>query len=350
MGKYRRYKNRVEMYLSSDKGKRLLNFCYSWGASVVILGAMFKILHLPYGNTMLAVGMITEFLVFFIFGFEKPNSDYHWEDVFPVLKSKNPMDRPDFSGTPIAAIIGSSANLEDDDTSGAPNLAGAKVNFTGGGVQNINFRGMGISPIDVTEEDTKNLSDSIKKLSAAAEQISKMAELTDATQKYLDQLSGMSNHMDRFSKVTYSLSEVSDTLLHSYKHITDNSDGITRNSQGYVQQMELLNRNLTGLNTIYEMQLKSISSQINSIEHINAGLNRIKDLYAGSLTDSAVFRTETERMAQQLTQLNQVYSRLLSAMTINMGPVPQNLYQQPQQQNPYQQQPQGNPYQSPYTK
>jgi gliding motility-associated protein GldL len=338
------------MYLSSDKGKRLLNFCYSWGASVVILGAMFKILHLPYGNTMLAVGMITEFLVFFIFGFEKPNSDYHWEDVFPVLKSKNPMDRPDFSGTPIAAIIGSSANLEDDDTSGAPNLAGAKVNFTGGGVQNINFRGMGISPIDVTEEDTKNLSDSIKKLSAAAEQISKMAELTDATQKYLDQLSGMSNHMDRFSKVTYSLSEVSDTLLHSYKHITDNSDGITRNSQGYVQQMELLNRNLTGLNTIYEMQLKSISSQINSIEHINAGLNRIKDLYAGSLTDSAVFRTETERMAQQLTQLNQVYSRLLSAMTINMGPVPQNLYQQPQQQNPYQQQPQGNPYQSPYTK
>jgi gliding motility-associated protein GldL len=330
------------MYLSSDKGKRLLNFCYSWGASIVILGAMFKILHMPYGNTMLAVGMITEFLVFFIFGFEKPSSDYHWEDVFPVLKSKNPMDRPDFTGTPVSAIISSSANLEDDDASGTPNLAGAKVNFTGGGVQNVNLGSMGISPIDVTEEDTKNLSTSIKKLSAAAEQISKMAELTEATQKYLDQLSGMSDHMDRFSKVTNSLSEVSDTLLHSYKNITDNSDGITRNSQGYVQQMELLNHNLTGLNTIYEMQLKSISSQINSIEHINAGLNRIKDLYNGSLTDSSVFRTETERMAQQLTQLNQVYSRLLSAMTINMGPIPQNPYQQPQQQ--------GNPYQSPYTK
>jgi gliding motility-associated protein GldL len=346
------------MYLSSDKGKRLLNFCYSWGASIVILGAMFKILHMPYGNTMLAVGMITEFLVFFIFGFEKPSSDYHWEDVFPVLKSKNPMDRPDFSGTPVATIIGSSANLEDDDASGTPNLAGAKVNFTGGGggfggVQNVNLGSMGISPIDVTEEDTKNLSNSIQKLSAAAEQISKMAELTDATQKYLDQLSGMSDHMDRFSKVTGSLTDVSDTLLHSYKHITDNSDGITRHSQGYVQQMELLNRNLTGLNAIYEMQLKSISSQISAIEQINAGLNRIKDLYNGSLTDSSVFRTETERMAQQLTQLNQVYSRLLSAMTINMGPIPQNPYQQPQQQNPYQQQPQpqqGNPYQSPYTK
>ncbi|MDR1402761.1 MAG: gliding motility protein GldL [Tannerellaceae bacterium] len=353
MGKYRGYKNRVEMYLSSDRGKRLLNFCYSWGASIVILGAMFKILHLPYGNMMLAVGMITEFLVFFIFGFEKPNTDYHWEDVFPVLKSKNPMDRPDFHGTPVSAIMGAFANPEDDDISGgAPNLTGTKVNFSGGGggVQNINLGSMGISPVDVTEEDTKNLSASIKKLSAAAEQISRMAELTEATQKYLDQLSGMSDNMDRFSKVTHSLSEVSDTLLHSYKHIADNSTGITRNSQGYVQQMELLNRNLTGLNAIYEMQLKSISSQISSIEHINAGLNRIKNLYDGSLTDSSVFRAETERMAQQLTQLNQVYSRLLNAMTVNMGPVPQNPYQQPQQQNPYQQPQQGNPYQSPYTK
>lgn len=353
MGKYRRYKNRVEMFLSSDKGKRVLNFLYSWGASIVILGAMFKILHLPYGNTMLAVGMITEFFVFFVFGFERPNSDYHWEDVFPVLKSKNPMDRPDFVGSPVSAIIRSSANMTDDDTSATPNLGGVNIigggGGGGGGVQNVNLGSMGISPIDVTEEDTKNLSDSIKKLSAAAEQISKMAELTDATQKYLDQLSSMSENMDKFGKVTNSLSDVSNTLLNSYKSITDNSDGITRNSQGYVDQMQLLNRNLGGLNTIYEMQLKSISSQIGAIEHINAGLNRIKDLYDGSLTDSSVFRTETERMAQQLTQLNSVYSRLLQAMTVNMGPIPQNPYQQQPPQYQQQQPQQGNPYQT-YTK
>ena len=348
MGKYKKYKNRVEMFLSSDRGKRFLNFCYSWGASIVILGAMFKILHLPYGNHMLAIGMITEFLVFFVFGFEKPTSDYQWEDVFPVLRSKNPMDRPDFVSTPVSDIMRSSANMEDDDAPGTP---GGRMNIggIGGGTQNVNMGSLGLSPIDISEEDTKNLSTSIKKLSDAAEQISKMAELTDATQKYLDQLSSMSDNMDRFSKVTNSLSDVSDTLLGSYQHITNNSDGITRNSKGYVDQMEQLNRNLNGLNTIYEMQLKSISSQISSIEHINAGLNRIKDLYEGSLTDSSVFRTETERMAQQLTQLNQVYSRLLSAMTVNMGPIPPP--QQPYQQQQYQQQPpQGNPYQSPYNK
>mgnify|MGYP000073017743 CR=1 FL=1 len=79
------------MFLSSERGKRVLNFLYSWGASIVILGALFKLLHIPYANQILFVAMITESIVFFISAFEHPNKEYHWEDVFPVLKSKNPM-------------------------------------------------------------------------------------------------------------------------------------------------------------------------------------------------------------------------------------------------------------------
>ena len=81
--------------------------------------------------------------------------------------------------------------------------------------------------------------------------------------------------------------------------------------------MEQLNRNVSGLNTIYEIQLKSISSQIESIEHINSGLNRIREMYDGSVVDSSVFRNETEKMTRQLAELNQVYSRLLQAMATN---------------------------------
>lgn len=303
------------MFLASDKGKRVLNFFYSWGAAVVILGAMFKLLHLPYGDLMLAVGMITEFFVFFVFGFEKPTMDYHWEEVFPVLKSKNPMDRP----------VGFTGGASDDDSNGN----GVQVNV--GDVT----RSAGLGALDVSQDDAKNLSDSIKKLSGAAEQISKMAELTEATQKYLEQLSSMSDQMAQFTNVTSSLTDVSDTLLNSYKSITDNSDGINQHSRGYVQQMEMLNRNISGLNTIYEIQLKSISSQIDTIEHINGGLNRIKDLYDGSIVDSSVFRSETEKMAQQLSQLNQVYSRLLQAMTVNMyGAAAPGAYQHPYTNNP----------------
>lgn len=345
------------MFLSSEKGKRVLNFLYSWGASIVILGALFKLLHVPYANQILFVAMVTESIVFFISAFEHPTKEYHWEDVFPVLKSRNPMDRPDFSETSISAMINSEDNVEDDDVNSPVNpgvmtaarkaglggmAAGANGIVTGGGSLNI------AGSLDVTEEDTKNLSESIKKLSGAADQISKMAELTEATQKYLEQLSGMSENMERFSQVTNSLTNVSDTLLNSYKVITDNSDGINRNSHGYVQQMEMLNRNISGLNTIYEIQLKSISSQIESIEHINGGLTRIREMYDGSVVDSSVFRNETEKMTRQLAELNQVYSRLLQAMTVNMGyqqPAPPQPQPQPQA---YQQQPPQQGYQQPY--
>ena len=302
MGKYRRYKNIVEMFLSSEKGKRVLNFCYSWGASIVILGALFKLLHLPYANQILFVAMITEAAVFFISAFERPNDEYHWEDVFPILKSKNPLDRPKFeqgekgvSGMQ-TGIIGMQGGI----------VTGASVpNNTVAGAQAAASLGL-----DVTEEDAKNLSDSIKKLSGAAEQISKMAELTEATQKYLDQLSSMSEQMERFSQVTGSLTHASDTLLNAYQSI------------------------------------KSISMQIEQIEQINAGLNRIKEMYNNSVVDSSVFRSETEKMTQQLMQLNQVYSRLLQAMTINMNTPQQPTYQQPYQQGPmYGQQPM---YQQPY--
>ena len=326
------------MFLSSEKGKRALNFCYSWGASIVILGALFKLLHLPYANQILFVAMITEAFVFFISAFERPNDEYHWEDVFPVLKSKNPLDRPDFAK-------GTGENGMN------PNMVGTTIHmeggnhFTSGHIISGSAAAASLG-LDVSEEDTRNLSESIKKLSGAAEQISKMAELTEATQKYLDQLSAMSEQMENFSKVTNSLTSVSDTLLNAYQNITDNSDGISQNSKGYVQQMEALNQNISGLNSVYESQLRSISMQIDNIEQINAGLNRIKDMYNGSVVDSSVFRAETEKMTQQLSQLNQVYARLLQAMTVNMAPQ-QPAYQQPPYQQPmYQQPPYG--YQQPY--
>ena len=112
MGKYRIYKNRIEMYLASERGRRVLNYTYSWGASIVILGAMFKILHLPYANQILMIAMTVESIVFFVSAFEHPFSEYHWEDVFPVLKSKNPMDRPDFTGTSLETTINSTDNMK----------------------------------------------------------------------------------------------------------------------------------------------------------------------------------------------------------------------------------------------
>ncbi len=358
MGIRRRYKNFVEKFLSRDQGKRFFQFFYNWGAAIVVIGALAKIEHWPYGlgGVLLTVGLVTEFFVFFISAFETPAKEYQWEQVFPILDSNDAEDRPVFgkgsggnggssvvigggngssgatAGTPAGGVAAASGSSGPIIIGGAVFGGGAAASGSSGqaGVGSATAAAEAMTPgqikqsfgipssVDISEEDSNALTASIKKLAGAADQLSKMAELTDATQQYLDQLSEMSENMQRFSSVTNNLTSVSDTLLGSYKSITDNSDGITESSRGYVQQMENLNRNISGLNTIYEIQLKSVSSQIDAIERINAGLMRIKDLYEGSIVDSSVFRSETEKMAQQLGALNGVYNRLLNAMTMNM--------------------------------
>ena len=310
MGKYKRYKNRIEKFLSSDKGQRFFNFAYSIGAAVVIWGALFKILHLPGGSLLLSIGMGTEVLMFILSAFDTPPKTYHWEEVFPVLNSKNPDDRPDFSGGGGTVIIGGNGKGGNGGNGGGtyPDVSASEAK-----------RAVGIPEgLNLSEADTQSLTDSIQKMSAAADQLSRMAELTDATQQYLTQLSGIAEQMDRLRQTTESLTAVSNTLLQSYRNITENSEGISDTSQGYVTGMETLNRNINGLNTIYEIQLKSISSQIDNIDRVNTGLRNIRDMYERSASDSTRYCQEAEKMTQYIQQLNSVYEKMITAMTINM--------------------------------
>lgn len=369
MGKYRRYKNRVEMVLSSEKGKRWLNRAYSIGAAFVVIGAMCKILHLGPADIVLGVSLVFEALVFFISAFERPSTEYNWEEVFPVLKSKNPMDRPDFAnasgisnadiseengpvvgnfeGSPVmrGGYAGSSGPAYAGGGGGPVYTGGSGAAFAGGGVSPEESATIGLAAmgLNVSEEDAKNLSNSIQKLSEAAEQISKMADLTDATQLYAEQIATVSQNLERFNTVTSSLSEVSDTLVNSCKAISgSDAEGAEDKTLGYVKQMEQLNEKLSGLNQFYDVHLNGLRSQMDTIHHINTGLNRIREMYDNSVMDSTAFRNENERMAQLLNQLNQVYARLLQAMTVNM-PGGGGMY--PPQQSPYQG---GYPQQPPY--
>lgn len=303
MGKIKKYKNGIERFLSGETGQRFFNFAYSIGAAVVILGALFKILHLQGGNEMLTIGMGTEVLMFVLTAFDRPEHDYKWEQVFPVLASGDPEDRPDFAGGG-NIVIGSAGAQQAQQQTVTAAEAKAAVGLPQG--------------IDLSEEDSRSLSESIAKMSAAADQLSRMAELTDATQQYLSQMASISEQMQRLNDTTTALNQVSETLLGSYRAITENSESITQSSTGYVEQMESLNRNISGLNTIYEIQLKSISSQLDSIDRVNRGLKDIRDMYEKSAAESAHYCDETEKMARYMKQLNSVYEKMIKAMTVNM--------------------------------
>lgn len=306
MGKIKKYKNIVERFLSNEGGQRFFNAAYSLGAAVVILGALFKILHLSGGNEMLCIGMGTEVVMFLLTAFDRPENQYKWEDVFPVLGSGDPNDRPDFN-TGNGIIINGGAATKDS-TSNMPNVTSAQARAAAGIPQGI----------ELSDADTASLTDSIAKMAAASDQLNRMAELTDATQQYLSQMSAISEQMTKLKETTEALNNVQDTLLASYRAITDNSENITESSTGYVEQMNSLNRNIGGLNTIYEIQLKSISSQLDSIDRVNRGLKDIRDMYEKSAAESANYCDETARLAHNMKQLNSVYEKMVKAMTVSM--------------------------------
>ena len=288
MVKIRKYANGIERFLHGEKGQRFFNFAYSIGAAIVIWGALFKILHLPGGSTLLCIGMGTEIAMFILTAFDRPPKEYAWEDVFPVLDSKDPEDRPDFSGGGGGVVINGSPVQSD----GEPVAMQAG---TPGGV---------VAPGLVADP---------------AAQLEAATDLADASRDYLEQMQGIAEQMSRLNETTEALNNVTQTLLGSYQAITENSETVSANSQGYVAQMENLNRNIAGLNTIYEIQLKSISSQLESIDRVNRGLKDIRDMYDKAAHESSRYCEETEKMARYMKQLNSVYEKMITAMTINMA-------------------------------
>ncbi len=286
MVKIRKYANIIERFLHGEKGQRFFNFAYSIGAAIVIWGALFKILHLPGGSVLLCIGMGTEIAMFILTAFDRPPKEYAWEEVFPVLDSKSEDDRPDFAHSNGGVVI----------NGGVPGSDGQND-----AVININAAGAGNQLLPVTDD-----------------QISRTADLADASRDYLERMQGIAEQMTRLNETTEALNDVSATLLSSYKAITENSANISENSKGYVTQMEDLNRNIAGLNTIYEIQLKSIASQLESIDRVNRGLKDIRDMYEKSARESSRYCEETEKMARYMKQLNSVYEKMITAMTINM--------------------------------
>lgn len=271
-------------FLASYKGKVLFNFFYGFGAAIAILGTLFKILHLDGANAMLAIGLGTEVLMFAISAFEPPFRNYHWEEVFPVLKTRNPEDMPNFYGDkPVGTVVQGSV-------------------YTG--------------PVGTT---TSNAAPVVNAEPQLYEEPAVQAPVANAnaTQTPVTNVSPVTNA---------SPVEVPSFNIPQINITEEESKSLENSLKEYAEQMNTLNLHLKGLNTIYEIQLKDISSQIHTIDCINQSLLNIKEMYEGSSQDNDRFVKETEAMAGNLSSLNQIYARMLQAMMSGQafGSMPQN--------------------------
>ena len=270
---------RLQKWLDSVPGQTFMNYAYSWGASIVILGTLFKLTHLPGANLMLFIGMGTEVFVFFIAAFDRPFD-----------KTADGMELPTHVGglTEAPVIVGNSGETEaTGETSGGTVVSGGGIVGGGGTIVIGGGGGSGATDVPQSAGQEAPVADT-EAIAAVASSVTTMAggsvvspvpavnpELEEATSNYVDELKRLTEMLQK---------------------VSEQSERLTRDSE----EMENLNRTLTGICKIYEMQLKGASQQIGTIDEINE---------------------HTRKMAEQIAELNRIYARMIEAMTVNMPKV-----------------------------
>ncbi|WP_342329603.1 gliding motility protein GldL [Pedobacter sp. FW305-3-2-15-E-R2A2] len=256
-----------------------MHLAISLGASVVILGALFKILHLGgvWGNYMIGIGLGVEAILFALTGFIQPEPEPEWERVYPELRADYDGELPTSSARAAvqpAASFSSTAALD-------KMLADAKV-----GPELIESLGTGL----------RTFGDKV-----AA--ISNVADASTATNEFTSKLKTASASFDSlngaFSKATAQLVEIGES---------------TGASQAYHSQVNALAKNLSALNAVYELELQDSSAHLKSMNKFYQNLSLTMNNFNESMEDSKQFKDEVGKLAKNLSSLNAIYGNMLSAM------------------------------------
>jgi gliding motility-associated protein GldL len=269
----------LQKWMDSVPGQTFLNYAYSWGASVVILGTLFKLTHLPGANIMLFAGMGTEVFVFFISAFDRPFDKTQEGRDLPTHIDEEEIDREEAEAE--AAYNAGVQVAGGGSVVGGAGVSGGGTIIIGGGTANT----ANVSAAPASEGATQTVAGGTQTVVSpeAAQTAAAAAELAANHEVAMQLADAQANYLDELKRLTETLQKVS-----------DQSARLTRDSE----EMENLNRTLTGICKIYEMQLKGASQQIGTIDQINE---------------------QSKRMAEQIEQLNGIYARMIEAMTVNMN-------------------------------
>ncbi|WP_302403004.1 gliding motility protein GldL [Leyella stercorea] len=276
----------LQKWMDSVPGQTFLNYAYSWGASVVILGTLFKLTHLPGANIMLFAGMGTEVFVFFISAFDRPFDKTQEGRDLPTHIDEEEIDREEAEAE--AAYNAGVQVAGGGSVVGGAGVSGGGTIIIGGGAAsaaNVSAAPASEGAAQTTVGGTQTIVGGTHTVVSpeAAQTATAAAELAANHEVAMQLADAQANYLDELKRLTETLQKVS-----------DQSARLTRDSE----EMENLNRTLTGICKIYEMQLKGASQQIGTIDQINE---------------------QSKRMAEQIEQLNGIYARMIEAMTVNMN-------------------------------
>ena len=280
---------RLQKWMDSVPGQTFLNYAYSWGASIVILGTLFKLTHMDGADFFLFLGMGTEVLVFFLSAFDRPFDKT--ADGMELDTHVHAGATPTIVGNVGGDFVAGDTPIVSGGSAGAsgPVVIGGGGASSGGGTIIIGGGGSASSGEEVSIEKGSSVgtgSGTVVIGGGGASVVGGSAPVGGAsvsTSAHPELEAATAGYVEELKHLTETLSKVS-----------AQNEKLAHDSE----EMENLNRTLTGICKVYEMQLKSASSQIGTIDDINE---------------------QTKKMAEQIAELNKIYARMIEAMTAKMN-------------------------------
>ena len=266
-------------FLDSTLWKNFMKYAYGLGAAVVILGALFKIMHWPFANLMLIIGMSVEVFIFSVSAFEPLHSEIDWARVYPQLAEDFDADfnfdqENQEELTPEQALLMAEENMKQ---------------------------------VELTPDLFASLSGSLNGLK---ENVSKLANIEDATV-------ATNEYATRVREASGKVAE----LNSGYNNTVDAMQGLAANvssaagdAKAYQEQVQLVTRNLSSLNAVYEMELKDAETHIKTMNSFVGGLATAMGSMSGIAEDAEHAKSEMASLSKNLRTLNRVYGGMLSAM------------------------------------
>ena len=290
--------NRFIEWYESYKGKKVVGAVYSLGASVVIIGALFKIMHFPGAGAMLMVGMGVEALLFAIGCLDKPHTEFHWNNVFPQLlgHGADPELLEEMKSRPCPTLMGSAGG-----ENATPTLDSKELESLKAGVAN---------------------------LAKTANQLNELAIVTTATNNLTSKLDAASQAAEQFAQAGKIVVEKSAELGNTYTQVTEDMQKVVADTKTYENQVVAVSAQLQKLNAVYELQLNALQSQVDAykaqtekvagvttqVETLVASVQTMNTVAAEALKSQEAYAAGAKQLANQVADLNKVYGNMLNAL------------------------------------
>ncbi len=288
----------------TKRWKTFMGFVYGWGASVVLIGALFKLEHLQYSSLLLTIGLSTEALIFFLSAFEPSVEIPDWGKVYPEL-------REDYE---LAEIEELKPKKGLDQIFGSSELTPELLDKVGKGLDELSNTARGISDISSATLATDMY---VKNLGSASESMSTFAQINGKANESIDKSVSvlLNSYSDAAAQLSQTGTKLSETYNKSNDVISEGLQSIGNSSKQYASSIEKLNKNLDSLNTSFESQLQDSKAQFAASQQFNKDFTEMNSILTSSVEELKKYKENAEQLNKNLEALNTIYGNMLGAMS-----------------------------------